>query len=140
MKLQTFQTIDGIDITLFKNFAKEPLDVVMLVVEFKQSRGIDGYQFGIFNDLNAFLRRALGKQAFYAGNDLVFKSETFGDVDAIFVVKNPGDAFLDEVDGFAGMADGLEDFVFFEVQEMGDGEDLFLAVFAKYLESMEVVQ
>lgn len=140
MKLQTFQAIDGIYVTLFKNFAKQPFDVVVLVVEFEECCGVDGYQFCVFDDLDTFLGRVLGKQAIYTGNDLVFKGKTLGDVDAVFVVKNAGDAFLDEVNGFAGMADGLEDFVFFEVQEMRDGEDLFLAIFAKYLESMEVVQ
>ncbi len=140
MKLQTFQAIDGIHVTLFKNFAKKPFDIVVLVVEFEQCCGVDGHQFCCFDDLDAFLGRALGKQAFYPRNDLVFKSKTLGDVDAVFVIKNSGDAFLHKIDGFAGMADGLENFVFFEVQEMGDGEKLRLAVFAEDLKVVEVTQ
>ena len=90
--------------------------------------------------MNPFLRRSLGEQTFYARDDLVFSRKTLSDVDAVFVIKNARHAFLHKVDGFAGMADGLENFVFFEVQEMGDGEKLRLAVFAEDLKVVEVTQ
>jgi hypothetical protein len=78
------------------------------LVQLKQLSGINGYQFGIFQHLDGFSARPSREKAFISDHQLTFDCETFRDVRFVFVVVNPRNAFVDEIDGATGMADGLQ--------------------------------
>lgn len=112
MELQTFNSVYGFDVPRFKDLSEQAFDLREIIVEPKKQGGIEGDYFRILQHLNSFPGGLSGKQTFYPDHNLIFKGKALCDICFAFKIIDPCKALANEIDRSAGMADGLQVFVF----------------------------
>lgn len=121
MELQAFEPVDRFDISSFKDLPEQSFEVVVFVVQGKQADGIDGDEFRIFDGLYPLPRWPARKQAFCPGDDRIFEFKALGDIRIFLEIIDPQGTFHDNIDGPAGMPDGLQVGIFADGDGVGNG-------------------
>lgn len=121
MELQALEPVDRFDISGFEYLPEQSFEVVVFVVQGKQTNRIDGDEFCIFDGLYPFPRRPARKQAFCPGDDCIFEFKALGDIGIFLEIIDPQSALYDNIDGPAGMANGLQVGIFADSDGVGNG-------------------
>lgn len=108
VKLQAFNAIDCFNISCLKDFSEQTLYVWKGIVEPKQLRGIDGYDFRCFQHLYSLSGRLAAEKALHPRNNLIFKRKALRDIIVVFEIIDTRHAPVDKVDSPASVSNRLQ--------------------------------
>jgi len=108
VKLQTFKAIDRFNISCFKYFSEQTLNVWIGIIKPKQRSGLDGNDFRCFQHLYSLTGSLAAEKALDACNDLIFKCKALRNIHVVFEIIDTCHALFDKINGSTGVPNRLQ--------------------------------